>query len=898
MRNIAFALFSTFVMIHSAIAADIGTAFTYQGFLERPAGMPVGDTCDFRFGLWDAAAGGNQVGNSPQTMTTVAVTAGVFTTVLDFGPAAINGAARWLEIEVQCSGDPDFILLLGRVELTPAPHALALPGLYTQQNPNSPNVIGGFNGNTIVVGVEGATISGGGTFNNPNRVEEDYATVCGGQKNSATGRYAVVGGGTDNTASGQFSTVAGGFLNTAGSSDATVSGGTANSAIGLQSTIGGGQNNVANSYVSTVGGGGDNQAASSAATVAGGQGNKAQDFYATVSGGVNNTAALTSATVSGGNGNTAGGIYSTVPGGRDNQAAADYSFAAGRRAKAEHPGAHVWADSTNADFTSTGPNQFLIRAAGGVGINTNSPSATLHIGGAPSATNGIRFPDGTLLTSAVSATGDLTPDTIADDGVISDAEASDMLTIDNGLLFAPTSGGVGIGTTSPVSLLDVNGDVRASRMHIIGGSPTTQTVLEWGDNTYGQTTVPEGLLSAAAVGKDHSIAIRADGTLIAWGDNSEGESDVPAGTFIAVAAGDDFSIAIRTNGILVGWGRNLEGQINVPGGTYVAVAAGSFHGLGIRSDGTLAGWGLNNHGQTSVPTGSFTSVAAGIYHSVAIKSDGTLAAWGYNLDGQTIVPAGTFMAISSHGWHSLALRTDGTLSAWGWNLWGQTNAPAGSFTGIAAGNSHSVAIRSDGTLDGWGNNGSGQIEVPAGTFTFLAAGGNNSLAMTSPTTFGLLLANDSAAKPGSNTWTISSDRRLKKNIVPLSGALDRLLQLRGVHFEWLDPSSQGGITGTQIGLIADEVQKAFPQWVGHDPKGYQTLTVGGFEALTAEALRELRNEKDCELEVLRAEHQSELDQLRRRESEKDRRIADLETRLAAIEASLARSSGAEKRNRP
>ena len=123
-----------------------------------------------------------------------------------------------------------------------------------------------------------------------------------------------------------------------------------------------------------------------------------------------------------------------------------------------------------------------------------------------------------------------------------------------------------------------------------------------------------------------------------------------------------------------------------------------------------------------------------------------------------------------------------------------------------------------------------------------------------------LLATDSAAEPGSNTWTIWSDRRLKKNIEPLSGALERLLQLRGVTFQWRDPASQGGITGTQMGLIADEVSRAFPQWVGRDPKGYQTLTVGGFEALTAEALRELRaekdrqlHEKDCEIEELRSE---------------------------------------------
>ena len=107
-----------------AHAADIGTAFTYQGNLENGSG-PVTDTCDFRFGLWDAAAGGNQQGVSPQTKIGVGVTAGVFTVSdLDFGAGAIDGAARWLEIEVQCPPDVGFTLLLPRVELTPAPHAI------------------------------------------------------------------------------------------------------------------------------------------------------------------------------------------------------------------------------------------------------------------------------------------------------------------------------------------------------------------------------------------------------------------------------------------------------------------------------------------------------------------------------------------------------------------------------------------------------------------------------------------------------------------------------------------------------------------------------------------------------------------------------------------------------
>jgi hypothetical protein len=57
---------------------------------------------------------------------------------------------------------------------------------------------------------------------------------------------------------------------------------------------------------------------------------------------------------------------STVGGGISNEASADYSFAAGRRAKADNPGAFVWADSTDADFSSTANNQFAVRANGGV----------------------------------------------------------------------------------------------------------------------------------------------------------------------------------------------------------------------------------------------------------------------------------------------------------------------------------------------------------------------------------------------------------------------------------------------------------------------------------------------------------------------------------------------------
>jgi hypothetical protein len=74
------------------------------------------------------------------------------------------------------------------------------------------------------------------------------------------------------------------------------------------------------------------------------------------------------ASVSGGYENRAGGAYSSVPGGYGNQALGDYSFAAGNMAQIDsnHSGAFLFADSNDFAFKSTAPDEFAVRATGGV----------------------------------------------------------------------------------------------------------------------------------------------------------------------------------------------------------------------------------------------------------------------------------------------------------------------------------------------------------------------------------------------------------------------------------------------------------------------------------------------------------------------------------------------------
>ncbi len=137
-------------------------------------------------------------------------------------------------------------------------------------------------------------------------------------------------------------------------------------------------------------------------------------------------------------------------------------------------------------------------------------------------------------------------------------------------------------------------------------------------------------------------------------------------------------------------------------------------------------------------------------------------------------------------------------------------------------------------------------------------------------------------KTGGGSWAASCDPRLKHDVAPMTGTLDRLLSLRGYRFVYNDDAvrSNKGLPGVQIGLMADEVERVFPDWVSRDKDGMRMVTERSTTALMVEALRDLRAEKDGQI----AELKSRLERVEHLEKENTL----LRERLERIEKALAR----------
>ncbi len=129
-----------------------------------------------------------------------------------------------------------------------------------------------------------------------------------------------------------------------------------------------------------------------------------------------------------------------------------------------------------------------------------------------------------------------------------------------------------------------------------------------------------------------------------------------------------------------------------------------------------------------------------------------------------------------------------------------------------------------GFLDGDGN---WSLQMAKDTATYFKINNVNEMYIT-PTEVngaGNIITNFTA-------YYYTSDERLKENIQPVGSALDKILQLKGVRFNWKENGEIG------VGFSAQEVEKVFPELVRTDEDGYKSVQYGNLTAPIVEAIKE------------------------------------------------------------
>ena len=713
--------------------------------------------------------------------------------------------------------------------------------------------------------------------------------------------------------------LAGSPNNSSESYASSIAGGDGNS-IGFNSwyaaIVGGQSNKMDSSYRAAIGGGGGNTLQNAAdSVIAGGEGNSISLAQVSViGGGINNV--IDGFSIPDNYRNLFG---CTIPGGWGNRVGGMYGFAAGIRAQANHDGSFVWADYdglANSYFATTGTNQFLIRARGGVGINKNNPSAALDVNGT------VRVNDNDLYLRGDSnhgmgwyGTGKLFAGANVNGPVLYGWDGGGLgIARDGGYanlaLTWTASGNVGIGTTTPDANLMISGSAYSAVESSFVGAHVKNTA-DGGDATLWLQNSTKNAYLRLKNNYDTTWLKLDDGTTTRMAIDLSGNVGIgkinPATTLDVngtVTAGG-LALSGPTYGDLklrndefhgLGW----YGAGKLFGGTDVngpVLFGGSGGALGATGNGSVIALKWDNTGRVGIgtPTPQTRLHAQSAGADCSIRSETTSASAAGVLD--VTAPGGTgavFFGGSSY-------------SAWGGplslNLLNVADGP------IVFSHFVSGAGREQMRITSAGNVGIGTA-APAYK---LDVGGD---LHTSGDVWsqGWIWCNFADGwyridRAGATAFWNTSDERLKQDIAPIPNALETLQKLRGVTWQWNDAglqhltrdietswkSSSGKpeddqklwaekrrettsqLSKPQMGFIAQEVEQVFPDWVKTDEQGYKQVNMEHLGAVLVNAINE---------------QQTQLDAQRHELEQKDGELQSLKARLDRLEQLLAaRSEG-------
>lgn len=131
----------------------------------------------------------------------------------------------------------------------------------------------------------------------------------------------------------------------------------------------------------------------------------------------------------------------------------------------------------------------------------------------------------------------------------------------------------------------------------------------------------------------------------------------------------------------------------------------------------------------------------------------------------------------------------------------------------------------------------------------------------------------------SAAYYYTSDKRLKKNVRTYPDALDKMLELRGVYFDWKKDDKK------DVGFIAQEVEKVEPRLVDTNKEGTKSVKYGNIVAIVIEAVKELREKlmsEDKEIKREIASVKKENEELKERLKEQEARLNRQEEMLKKL----------------
>ncbi len=487
---------------------------------------------------------------------------------------------------------------------------------------------------------------------------------------------------------------------------------------------------------------------------------------------------------------------------------------------------------------------------------------------------------------------------------------------------------VGLGATSPLARLHVqNGSVLASGTS--GNTPTSGagTRMMWipAKNSFRAGTVNGTQWDSTNIGSG-SFAIgsntKASGIYsFAGGNGSTATYDYGFAYGNGAYAANRYAMAIGQNTRADGWYSFAGGYQSAANGQYSDYTfvfgkndtADQWYAVAFGENNRSFGYGSFTAGSSNYVDNSY-GVAMGSYDTVR-GSNGVAMGYSNTVNGDYGTAFGAFNIVG--GTYAHAINANNVSSAWYSNASGFGNTASGDESSAAglyttASGATSATFGDHTTASGTGSfaigsytTASGQYSLAMGNHTTAQAykslvmgrynvisGTTNSWVSSEPA---FVIGNGSSSLSASNalttykngnmtiagTLTENSDSRLKQELAPIDGVLEKIERIQPVTYSFIDQERHPA--GRQLGFVAQEIEKTFPELVTTDQSGYLAVSYSHMSAVAIQAVKEQQRT----IQQLQAEKGDLAAQL----AAANNRLDDQARRLARLEAMVSQLTG-------